>query len=79
MNPAPFSPTHAAGPIFPRFDDAVEASRGALACRGNEIGPAAVLRHGARGALMYPVVYWAGLTTLLLWTAFSAYSAIMGL
>jgi len=28
---------------------------------------------------MYPVVYWAGVTTLFLWTAFSAYSAIMGL
>jgi len=28
---------------------------------------------------MYPVVYWAGLTTLVVWTAYSAYSAIIGL
>jgi len=28
---------------------------------------------------MYPVVYWTGLTTFLVWTAFSAYAAIMGL
>jgi hypothetical protein len=31
------------------------------------------------GSAMYPVVYWAGVMALLLWTAFSAYSAIMGL
>jgi len=28
---------------------------------------------------MYSVVYWAGMTTLFLWTAYSAYSAIIGL
>jgi len=28
---------------------------------------------------MYPVVYWAGLATLVIWTAYSAYSAIVGL
>jgi hypothetical protein len=31
------------------------------------------------GSVMYPVVYWAGVTTLLIWTAYSAYSAIIGL
>jgi hypothetical protein len=34
---------------------------------------------GRGESVMYPVVYWAGVTTLLLWSAFSAYSAIMGL
>jgi hypothetical protein len=33
----------------------------------------------ARGGVMYPVVYWGGMATLLVWTAFSAYSAIVGL
>jgi len=28
---------------------------------------------------MYPVVYWAGVATLIVWTAYSAYSAIVGL
>jgi hypothetical protein len=28
---------------------------------------------------MYPVVYWAGVATLVVWTAYSAYSAIVGL
>jgi len=28
---------------------------------------------------MYPVVYWVGLVTLLAWTAYSAYSAIVKL
>ncbi len=32
-----------------------------------------------RGGRMYSVVYWAGMATLLLWTAYSAYSAIIGL
>jgi len=27
---------------------------------------------------MYSVVYWTGLATLLVWTAYSAYSAIIG-
>ena len=31
------------------------------------------------GKAMYPVFYWAGVTTLLLWGAYSAYSAIIGL
>ena len=31
------------------------------------------------GGAMYPVVYWAGLATLVVWTAYSAYSAIVGL
>jgi hypothetical protein len=30
------------------------------------------------GTGMYPLVYWAGVTTLLVWTAYSAYSAITG-
>jgi len=28
---------------------------------------------------MYPLVYWTALTTLILWTAYSAYSALIGL
>jgi hypothetical protein len=35
-------------------------------------------RPGAKGA-MYPVVFWAGVATLVVWTAYSAYSAIVGL
>jgi hypothetical protein len=31
------------------------------------------------GGAMYPVVYWAGMATLVAWTAYSAYSAIVGL
>ncbi len=31
-----------------------------------------------RGGLMYPLVYWAGLATFLVWSAFSAYSAFHG-
>jgi hypothetical protein len=27
---------------------------------------------------MYPLVYWAGLATFLVWSAFSAYSAFHG-
>jgi len=27
---------------------------------------------------MYPVVYWAGVAIFLLWTAYSAYSALIG-
>ena len=34
---------------------------------------------GAWGSAMYPVVYWAGVTTALVWTAYSAYSAITGM
>jgi len=36
---------------------------------------------GARGlaAAMYPAIYWAGIATLVFWTAYSAYSAIIGL
>jgi hypothetical protein len=30
------------------------------------------------GGPMYPLVYWAGLATFLVWTAFSAYSAFHG-
>jgi hypothetical protein len=28
--------------------------------------------------LMYPVVYWASVAVLVVWTAYSAYSAIVG-
>jgi hypothetical protein len=31
------------------------------------------------GGAMYRVVYWAGLATLVVWSAYSAYSAISGL
>jgi hypothetical protein len=31
------------------------------------------------GDAMYSVVYWTGMTTLILWSAYSAYSAIIGL
>ena len=31
-----------------------------------------------RGGPMYRLVYWAGLTTFLVWSAFSAYSAFHG-
>jgi len=27
---------------------------------------------------MYPAIYWAGVATLIFWTAYSAYSAIIG-
>jgi len=27
---------------------------------------------------MYRIVYWAGVATFLLWTAYSAYSALIG-
>jgi hypothetical protein len=36
------------------------------------------LRLGGVGA-MYPVVYWTGVLTFLVWSAYSAYSAIIGL
>jgi hypothetical protein len=58
--------------------------------RGHEIGPAALSRCEASdvppraaakcvGGAMYPVVYWAGMATLVVWMAYSAYSAIVGL
>jgi hypothetical protein len=31
------------------------------------------------GRAMYPFVYWTGMATLVVWTAYSAYSAIIGL
>jgi hypothetical protein len=37
-------------------------------------GPAA-----CRGIVMYRVVYWTGVTLLVVWSVFSAYSAITGL
>jgi hypothetical protein len=33
----------------------------------------------AKVGAMYPVVYWVGMATLVVWTAYSAYSAIVGL
>jgi len=76
-----------AGPIFPRFAGAVDTCR---RTRGHQIGRAALsqcegrdARRGAaakrEGGAMYPVVYWAGVATLIVWTAYSAYSAIVGL
>ena len=38
-----------------------------------------VPRCGLRGGKMYPVVYWSGVATLVAWSAYSAYSAIIGL
>jgi hypothetical protein len=46
---------------------------------GGESGAGADLAKRLRGGRMYSVVYWAGMATLLLWTAYSAYSAIIGL
>jgi len=76
-----------------RFDGAVEGRHksGAADRRiGEEFADAALSRYkgdrlpgpgqrGLRGGRMYSVVYWAGMTMLLLWTAYSAYSAIIGL
>jgi len=45
--------------------------------------PSKRYRDGARplagGIVMYRVVYWTGLTLLVVWSVFSAYSAITGL
>jgi hypothetical protein len=36
-------------------------------------------RRNCRDLSMYSFVYWAGVTALVLWTAFSAYSAVSGM
>lgn len=38
-----------------------------------------VIGHGVQGLAMYPWVYWSGVTLLVVWTVFSAYSAIHGI
>lgn len=34
---------------------------------------------GVQGFAMYQWVYWSGITLLVVWTAFSAYSALSGM
>jgi hypothetical protein len=53
------------------------ASPGTKRLIGAYYGATAYAARGV-GIGMYPLLYWAGVATLIVWSAYSAYSALIG-
>src|SRR5205814_8422392 len=84
-------PFSVAGPTFPRNAFAVEGERKFLKSRYSNCrtgkkarfpaydrGGRPRMRPDSRGEVMYPLFYWTGLATFVVWAVLSAFSAVHG-